>query len=318
MQSFGFTLGPGDTLRRTIQENGPHWITDVYFEVKSERKAKSTLYIREISDAGTKGKRIVVCQLEQGKAERKNVGFDLSAYVDNVVEFEVQGDVVLHITASNAKPADQVVDAMSKSSRVTRSNSRITKGSVDVSPPVSTKTPVYDVEELIVSPERVSKKRAYERVASPDKSKAPKKRKTGDHPESASSSNEDKIASVSADDLFPECDLHSIVTGDISSVKYIDIMEGGGDVVELGSIVQLRFTATTIDGSVWGTAQQELMEVQVGKGALVRGWEAGIIGMRTGGRRLIVIPPAYGYGQKQSDKIPAGSNLVIDCTVYDV
>lgn len=53
--------------------------------------------------------------------------------------------------------------------------------------------------------------------------------------------------------------------------------------------------------------------VMVGAGRVIRGWDEGLIGLKEGGKRLLVIPPDKAYGSRQmGDKIPPNSTLVFE------
>ena len=48
----------------------------------------------------------------------------------------------------------------------------------------------------------------------------------------------------------------------------------------------------------------------LGKGQVIPGWEQGVVGMKVGGRRELIIPPALGYGAKGSPPtIPPNETL---------
>jgi FKBP-type peptidyl-prolyl cis-trans isomerase len=49
----------------------------------------------------------------------------------------------------------------------------------------------------------------------------------------------------------------------------------------------------------------------VGQGSVIEGWEIGLIGMRAGGTRRLIIPPEEGYGEKG-----AGGVIPPDATLY--
>ena len=59
--------------------------------------------------------------------------------------------------------------------------------------------------------------------------------------------------------------------------------------------------------------------VRLGRGEVIAGWDQGIVGMRVGGRRRLVVPPRLGYGSEaRADRMPAHSTLVFDIQLVGV
>lgn len=55
----------------------------------------------------------------------------------------------------------------------------------------------------------------------------------------------------------------------------------------------------------------EPLEFQVGTGQVITGWDTGIVGMRVGGRRHLVIPPELAYGDRGAGGVIAPGETLI-------
>ena len=105
-----------------------------------------------------------------------------------------------------------------------------------------------------------------------------------------------------------------------SGLKYIDMIVGSGATAETGKNVVVHYTGYLtngfkIDSSVDRDAAYEL---PLGAGQVIKGWEQGIVGMKVGGKRKLIIPPALGYGASDYGPIPGNSVLVFDIELLDV
>ncbi|MDA2917242.1 peptidylprolyl isomerase [Nitrospinae bacterium AH_259_B05_G02_I21] len=68
--------------------------------------------------------------------------------------------------------------------------------------------------------------------------------------------------------------------------------------VEEGRMVMFHYTGTLADGSVFDSSRgRSPMEVRIGAGQIVPGFEAGIMGMRVGETRTFAIAPKDAYGE---------------------
>lgn len=97
-----------------------------------------------------------------------------------------------------------------------------------------------------------------------------------------------------------------------TGIYYRDIEEGSGTPASPGREVLMNYIAYLPNGTeVDRTAPGDRgLWFKVGEGQVIRGWDLGVRGMRTGGTRQLVVPSRFGYGNRQVGLIPAGSVLV--------
>jgi peptidylprolyl isomerase len=93
-----------------------------------------------------------------------------------------------------------------------------------------------------------------------------------------------------------------------------DIVPGKGPKAEAGDQVAMQYV-----GLSWSNGEQfdaswdrgaEPFPLQLGAGMVIPGWDEGLVGLRKGGRRLLVIPPEMGYGPDGSGPIGPNETLV--------
>ena len=106
-------------------------------------------------------------------------------------------------------------------------------------------------------------------------------------------------------------------------LKITTITEGTGDVVEVGNKVTVNYVGKLEDGSVFdtniGEGKAPFIVEGIGTAQLIPGWNAGIPGMKKGGKYTLFIPAIHAYGdQAKGDVIKANSNLVFDIDILDV
>ena len=93
-----------------------------------------------------------------------------------------------------------------------------------------------------------------------------------------------------------------------------DRKEGTGPSVKNGSKVSIRYVGKLQSNNKQFDANTKgkPFNFTVGKGDCIKGMEAGVVGMKPGGERRIIIPAAAGYGSQKLPEIPANSTLVFD------
>ena len=100
-----------------------------------------------------------------------------------------------------------------------------------------------------------------------------------------------------------------------SGVYIRDDTIGTGNTIFPTSEVLIAYVGYISDGSSFGSGE---FGFSMSNGAVIPGFEIGILGMNQGGRRRILIPPELGYGDERQTGIPAGSVLIFDVTALDV
>jgi hypothetical protein len=95
-----------------------------------------------------------------------------------------------------------------------------------------------------------------------------------------------------------------------------DLTPGTGTVATRGRSVIVRYVGWLADGKQVDAGE---ITVELGSNKTIRAWEEGLLGMRVGGRRRLVVPPALGYGARGAgDAIPPNAVLVFDMEVVSV
>jgi FKBP-type peptidyl-prolyl cis-trans isomerase len=90
-----------------------------------------------------------------------------------------------------------------------------------------------------------------------------------------------------------------------------DIVVGTGKKAVPTDTVDVQYSGTLYsDGSLFDSSWQRGEPANFPLDGVVPGFAQGIEGMQVGGRRVIVIPPDLGYGNRANGPIPAGSTLV--------
>nr|XP_054502256.1 FK506-binding protein 15 isoform X3 [Agelaius phoeniceus] len=111
----------------------------------------------------------------------------------------------------------------------------------------------------------------------------------------------------------------------LDSVLCQDLLLGEGQGVEAGDSLEVAYTGWLFQNNGLGQVfdsnvnKDKLLRLKLGSGKVIKGWEEGMLGMKKGGRRFLIIPPAWAYGaQGVAARVPPDSTLVFEVEVRRV
>jgi len=113
---------------------------------------------------------------------------------------------------------------------------------------------------------------------------------------------------------------------DYAAYSQTDLVFGDGASAETGKTLTVTYkgwfydpTAADKKGVLLTTSDLSGPAVFVaGSSSVIEGWEKGVIGMKEGGSRRLVIPPSLAYGSNRYNSIPPNTTLVFDIDLVKV
>ena len=108
-------------------------------------------------------------------------------------------------------------------------------------------------------------------------------------------------------------------------LKYTETKIGDGGVAEKGLIVGVQYTGWLYKNGAKGAKFDSSLDrdkpfaFKLGAGQVIPGWDEGVAGMKIGGKRTLIIPPALAYGASGSGGvIPPNATLIFDVELINV
>ncbi|MBY0573203.1 MAG: FKBP-type peptidyl-prolyl cis-trans isomerase [Undibacterium sp.] len=107
----------------------------------------------------------------------------------------------------------------------------------------------------------------------------------------------------------------------ITKLEKIDTVVGTGEEVTNGTQVEVHYTgwiynhkALNLHGAKFDSSRDagSPLAVLVGARQVIRGWDMGLLGMKVGGKRTLLIPAYLAYSTQGSGNIPPNTHLVFD------
>lgn len=107
-----------------------------------------------------------------------------------------------------------------------------------------------------------------------------------------------------------------------------DTKEGNGKLAEKGKAVSVHYTGWLYDpaapeqkGKKFDSSHDRKIPFGfiLGAGRVIKGWEEGVVGMKEGGQRTLIIPASMGYGDKGAGGvIPPGATLLFEVELLKI
>lgn len=113
---------------------------------------------------------------------------------------------------------------------------------------------------------------------------------------------------------------------EVTRLEVIDTAVGTGERANSGDRITVHYEGYLYDvnqpqfrGDKFdGTSGGEPFTFNLNTGQVIRGWDQGLVGMREGGERTLIIPSALAYGTQGRGPIPPNAALIFDVELVDV
>jgi peptidylprolyl isomerase len=106
-----------------------------------------------------------------------------------------------------------------------------------------------------------------------------------------------------------------------SGLKYVDTQIGTGRAAVRGDVIVVNYVGKLSDGTQFDSSydRETSFEFQLGMGMVIPGWDQGIMNMRAGGKRRLIIPPALAYGEEGvAGRVPANAVLYFEVELVEI
>lgn len=113
---------------------------------------------------------------------------------------------------------------------------------------------------------------------------------------------------------------------DYAPYSQTDLVFGSGSSADTGKTLTVNYTGWFYDSTAANKKGVQFTTSAIsgpavfvaGTGSVIEGWEKGVIGMKEGGSRRLVIPPSLAYGPNRYSSIPPNATLVFDIELVKV
>lgn len=105
-----------------------------------------------------------------------------------------------------------------------------------------------------------------------------------------------------------------------NELQIIDIQLGEGKEAVKGALITTQYTGWLDDGTKFDSSYDRGKPFQcvIGTGRVIKGWDQGLMGMKVGGKRKLLVPSHLAYGERSMGAITPHSNLTFEIELLEV
>jgi peptidylprolyl isomerase len=106
-----------------------------------------------------------------------------------------------------------------------------------------------------------------------------------------------------------------------SGLAYVDLVVGSGPLPVSGKPVKVHYTGWLENGTKFDSSVDhgQPFVFTIGAGEVIPGWDEGVMGMKVGGKRKLIVPPQLGYGAAGAGGvIPPNATLIFEVELLEV
>jgi peptidylprolyl isomerase len=136
----------------------------------------------------------------------------------------------------------------------------------------------------------------------------------------SASPNAERTATRAASPSFTGAIVLKNPTTTPSGLQFEDTVVGTGASPKAGQQVTVHYTGTFPSGQKFDSSRDsgKPFSFIIGNGNVIKGWDEGVLSMKVGGKRNLLVPPALGYGARDYGPIPGGSTLLFEVELLSV
>ena len=104
-------------------------------------------------------------------------------------------------------------------------------------------------------------------------------------------------------------------------LKIEDLVVGDGKAAVKGALITTQYRGFLEDGSEFDSsyARGKAFQCVIGTGRVIKGWDQGLMGMKVGGKRTLVVPAHLAYAERgMGARVPPHANLRFEIELLEV